>query len=205
MIELIGEFIKSIIFLLVLSALVHIISPDNTFKKFINFVMGLMLISALINPISVVTSRLGVGGNNYTDSFLWTQLTAKGASLSKEKDYYESKQVELVLSAHKNELEEKTRNILLSRFGLNEDEFSDLEINVCEDKNEKNFGSITDLSLTLLKEDEEEIMFKNIMLGNADSSLNQNENIADSLKNYFSDFYNLSDDNIYITVQKKKE
>ena len=64
--ELIKEFVVTLVTTLIFITAVEIIGPDNSMKKYLKFVMGLILISVIINPVikfltngeSIITSAI---------------------------------------------------------------------------------------------------------------------------------------------------
>ena len=49
--EYINNFVITLVATMIFMTAVEIISPDNSMKKYIKFVLGLILISVMINPI----------------------------------------------------------------------------------------------------------------------------------------------------------
>ena len=49
--ESISAFITTLVTTLILMTAVELIAPDNSIKKYINFVLGLILISVMLTPI----------------------------------------------------------------------------------------------------------------------------------------------------------
>ena len=49
--EYINNFVITLVATMIFMTAVDIISPDNSMKKYIKFVLGLILISVMINPI----------------------------------------------------------------------------------------------------------------------------------------------------------
>ena len=49
--EYLNNFIITLVATMIFMTSIEIIAPDNSMKKYIKFVLGLILISAMINPI----------------------------------------------------------------------------------------------------------------------------------------------------------
>ena len=47
----INDFIVTLVIMMIFITAVEIIAPDNSMKKYIKFVLGLILISVMLNPI----------------------------------------------------------------------------------------------------------------------------------------------------------
>lgn len=51
------EFLRNITYYLVFMAVVGVIGPSGTYKKYIALVMGIMLVGMMLDPISMIVSR----------------------------------------------------------------------------------------------------------------------------------------------------
>ena len=49
--EYIKNFIITLVMIMIFSTAVELISPDNSMKKYIRFILGLILVAAMLNPI----------------------------------------------------------------------------------------------------------------------------------------------------------
>ena len=54
--DYINNFVITLVATMIFMTAVEIISPDNSMKKYIKFVLGLILISVMINPIVIYNS-----------------------------------------------------------------------------------------------------------------------------------------------------
>ena len=50
--QVLNEYIRNIMYVVVLSAFVGIIIPDGVFRKYVEFVMGMLVIVAMVSPIA---------------------------------------------------------------------------------------------------------------------------------------------------------
>lgn len=111
--EYINNFVITLVATIIFMTAVEIISPDNSMKKYIKFVLGLILISVMINPIV----KFFTGGeqelvntiNNYESMFYEGTTNENEDSISKSQ-----------IESFKNNLNSNCDNLL-------KEEFSDKE------------------------------------------------------------------------------
>lgn len=199
MIQYIIAYIKDIAIFLVFMTFIEIILPDSKYKSYINLVLGLLLIFVMLQPINLILNKF--------DKSIDRQVMGIDVELNKniidnEKQFYEDKQKEIVLKNFNNEMK-KQINTLLDGLVI----VLDCNVNLYNDENQ--FANIESISLTIekLEEKEEKKRFIRIEPVTIDNSKQEETEIEEdytikNVKNIISNFYNLSVDNIYITVQK---
>lgn len=119
--EYINNFVITLVATMIFMTAVEIISPDNSMKKYIKFVLGLILISVMINPIV----KFFTGGEQELVN------TIKNY----ESIFYEDKTNETEESIGKSQIESFKNNLNSNCDNLLKEEFSekDFESNVeCE-------------------------------------------------------------------------
>lgn len=196
MINSFSSYIKEIAFFLIFMIFIEIILPQSKYRNYINLVLGLLLIFIMIKPVNVLLAKF----NTSIDSEIINKtIEIDKNAIEKEKQYYTEKQKELIFNNFNENLKKQLTSILNNYAYVNdvnfEIDYENLKIN----------DIYVDISYEQKAEKEKFIRIKPIIIN--DDTLKDEKNEEDekikNIKNIISDFYNLSVDNIHITVQKK--
>ncbi len=210
-------YIRDLAVFLIFTTFALAVIPDSKYKSYIKLTLGFVMIFLILQPIN---SFLGNSNerslNDIVDEFT-TRITIDGAYT--EKIQYDETQNELILETYKSSIKDQIKS-LVNKSG--DFSYIDSSISVCE--TEDNFGEILDIYIEVSDKPEAfsnitptakpfiriepvEINKKDIFSTKYDPDADKKDNgdyaELKNLKNLFSDFYNLSIDNIHITVQKK--
>lgn len=107
--ELINQYIISLVTTIIFITAVEIISPDNSTKKYINFTLGLILVAVLVTPIIKILTSGEVEIQRQIDRF-----TEKNNNRVSQEDYL--KQTEKRDEIFINNLNRNTEKILKDNF-----------------------------------------------------------------------------------------
>lgn len=209
MIILFGDWIRNIALFVIFSALIELLMPENHFRKYIHMILGLILMLILIRPI---TSIFWGKHNTFENLIEINQLEMDRQSILKQSSDIASKQEELIFETYKINLGEQIRKLIEKNTDLI---VNDITIIVNEDKKDKEYGVIQAVDMTVAKKEETNskvigiVPIKPIEINtnkkekqNKKEAVQENE-MEKNIKKLLINFYNLSSDNIYITVQKK--
>ena len=102
--EIINKYIVTLVATLVFMTAIELIAPDNSLKKYLKFVMGLILISVLLTPIikfftggeKMITNAI----EKYEREFDTTEVSS--GNLNEEEKDDESRKRAFVLNFNKN-------------------------------------------------------------------------------------------------------
>lgn len=119
--EEIKGFVITIVTMLILMTAIELISPDNNMKKYLRFVLGLILISVMLSPIVSIFSR---GEENISLQIQKYLDIKENESLEVSKNYSNNSE-----NVFKKNLEENCNRILNEKFTDNEF-FCDIECKV---------------------------------------------------------------------------
>lgn len=209
MIALFGEWIKNIALFVIFSALIEMLMPENHFRKYIHMILGFILMLILIRPI---TSIFFENKDIFKHLVEINQLEMERQSIAKRSRFIESKQEELILDTYKSNLGGQIKKLIESNTNFS---IGNVEVFINEDKNNHDYGMIQGVDLTLIenKESSSKITgiapIKPIEINTANSAkhskkeVHKEDELEKNIKNLLISFYNLSGDNIHITVQKK--
>jgi len=172
MLNQLSLYIKNIAVFLIFSTFIEIIMPNNRFKEYIRFVLGIILIVIMIEPINNIIADIS---KDLDINVMKLETELNKNIIKSENEFYTQKQNEIIKKEFKNSLENQIKAICQKYFIVE-------DINIILD--DSNF----------------EILEIYIYIDNK-NGIDEENNIL-MIKNSISDFYNLSVDNIHITVQR---
>lgn len=187
--EEIKGFVITLVTMLILMTAIEFIAPDNNMKKYLKFVLGLILISVMLSPIISLFSN---GEENISLQIQkYIELT-ENESVEVSKDYKISSE-----SAFKENLEQNC-NILLKEKFADKEFVSDIECKV--DMDNINY-SIDKVQVGVKNKDVSKIQ-KIIINSQEDSksvsSQEEKVNNEDEIISYLSEALNVSKDKIEV-------
>lgn len=209
MITLIGEWIRKIALFVIFSALIEILMPESHFRKYIHMILGFVLMLMLIRPITYIFFD---NKDIFINLVEINQLEMERQSIARQSSIIESKQEELILDTYKSNLGEQIEKLIESNTNV---DVGNIKLYVNEDKSDKSYGILQKVELTIIKNQEtgsttaeiEPIQPIKININHSDKEnkkqTRKEDELEKNIKNLLISFYNLSGDNIHITVQKK--
>ncbi|HHW66739.1 MAG: stage sporulation protein [Epulopiscium sp.] len=209
MITLIGEWIRKIALFVIFSALIEILMPESHFRKYIHMILGFVLMLMLIRPITYIFFD---NKDTFINLVEINQLEMERQSIARQSSIIESKQEELILDTYKSNLGEQIEKLIESNTNV---DVGNIKLYVNEDKSDKSYGILQKVELTIIKNQEtgsttaeiEPIQPIKINIDHSDKEnkkqTRKEDELEKNIKNLLISFYNLSGDNIHITVQKK--
>ncbi|NLK97522.1 stage III sporulation protein AF [Defluviitalea saccharophila] len=209
MIALFGEWIRNIALFVIFSALIEMLMPESHFRKYIHMILGFVLMLILIRPI---TSIFFDNKDTFKNFIEINQLEMERQSIVRQSSVLELKQEELILDTYKSNLGEQIKKLIENNTNVS---VSHVETYVNEDKTNKDYGVIQGVNLTIIKNKEPDskitaiVPIKPVEINTAHSKKqnkvegHEEDELEKNIKKLLINFYNLSGDNINITVQKK--
>lgn len=195
MMDGIYSWIKNIAFFLILILAVQNIVPDNKYKKYIKIFSGVILILIIISPITDMFGVTDKISKLYDKKVIEQQLEEMQGNLSG----MENEINDAAASQYNEYIKEQVADIVSGQ-GMYLDEFS------CETKDEEDEVTIVSMNLTVSREDksDEKIVIDKISIGTdktGDATGESDSTSLQNIKNSIADFYNISDDNINISIR----
>lgn len=184
--EVISQYIITLVTTIIFISAVEMIAPDNSTKKYIKFVLGLILVAVLITPIISIFTNGEVELKKQIEKF----TSSTNVQLSEE-DF--EKQKEKRDETFKNNLNKNTEKILKEEFN-NQNFNTDIDCNMNYENmtysiNEVNVG-VTKGGIKTIKE---------IKIGNDSTSVNSNsesvEN-AEEIRAFISETFKIPSEKI---------
>lgn len=194
MIQELSSYIRNIAVFMIFVSLVDLIIPNSNYKGYIHLVSGFVLILIMVEPIGFLFA-------NTRDPFQMS-IQANRDIIMREQEYYEERQRDIVLNTHRAQLENH-----LQRLVSNDSHYEFESGNIIVSNNIEDFGSIERIDLVVSEREYQQIRRPFIRIERIDITAQESvpEKTVElkNLKKVISDFYNLSEENIYITVQRR--
>lgn len=209
MITAFSNYIKNIAVCIIFSAFVEMLLPNNSFKKYVDIVLGFIIIIVALSPFK---DFIFEEGKSFEFEVFSKTSQIENYSLVNNKDIYESNQKDLIITNYKQQIEKQINELILKKLNLN---VKDINIEVDENFESDNFATIEKIEL-YIDENTTNIENENIIIKQVEKisiekdttdvyseNRNRNYDLEKNLESLISDFYKLNEDNIYIIVYKK--
>lgn len=183
--EFLRNWIINIVTLIIFIIIVETLVPSDKFKKYVKLVTGLVLMVIIINPIVTLINH------EYSlDQLAIKTFGSLGKNEISSSDNLGKVQSDQVISIYKQKLCENIKEKILEIGGINN---ADVNINIETDSNNKSFGSILSIDVTVYKSNSNT---ENIEVGAIDAK--SQEQLASQIKQKLSPIYNISQDKINV-------
>jgi len=203
MVEWIKTWVISICSAVIFITAVELILPDNKMDRYVKFVMGLILIAVIMNPIvKIFSNKLDMASfinkaNNYIDS--------KSVDTSIKR--YKQGDKENTLNTFKTNLENTTTKMLTEKFpdnGYSVKVDASYSSAISENANSSNIV-INDLKIDVKNKGVEKInkVDINTKTVSNDNKSGVSDKTAIDIKNYLNDELKVDKSNIYVSEDKK--
>ncbi len=181
------EYLQMIIWMLIFVIVVDMIFPDSAYRKYIKLILGCILVYTLVQPIIGFLGKSENGYDNYV-KYYQGYLDESDQAV----DYYnnqKAKQEEVLKSYY----EDGVKQIIESEFDV---KASYVDITYTD-------NTVSKIKVVVTERIGDDIEIGTIKIGDKSDTLNGNQEIIkNKIKTCLSDFYNVQDCNIHITVQK---
>ncbi|ASW42684.1 stage III sporulation protein AF [Clostridium isatidis] len=123
--ELIKDYVITLATMIILISAIELIAPDNSMKKYLKFVLGLILIAVMISPIiDIFSNSENIIVSNIAEYFELDKEDDKSIEVSSNKEYSSS-----TLEMFKENLEKNCNRLLNEKF-VNQDFESNIICNI---------------------------------------------------------------------------
>ncbi len=204
--ESIYNWIKSIVFFLVLISIINNLVGSSAYRKYINLISGMILIILVVNPILRIFD-IDKKIDYYFDK---NTFMADRQDINNDLIRIEQAQKESIIKEYKIEIKNNAA-ILLEKEGLY---ISSFNVEVNEEESGNSFGEIeqinlvaayTDIDESSLLEPIDKVEIDRVEIGSKkEDKENYKKELSETeinIKNLLSDFYNVDFDNINISIQ----
>lgn len=200
------EWVRNIVVFLILNTIIMNLLGNSNYKKYVSIVSGMILLLIVISPF---LNLLKLG--DILDYYLNANIYRTNMSEYKNKlIMMEEKQKEAVFNDLKNRLKDHVSE-LLKEEGLY---LYDFDVAINKDENSRNYGEIESMYITAGYVEEEGMPVQKIIIDKIRiPDIGKNSGPGDKniksilspeeirIKNKLSDFYNMEQDNINISIQ----
>lgn len=183
MMPFLKSWITSIVMLVIFVTVVEMMVPANKYKKYIDLVIGVLIMITIIKPVFGLLSF----GNKNIDSMF---NIAEGR-FTYDIDNIQKKQNELIIKLYKENLATQISEYIKNKYGLNVN-----AVNVSLN-NDSSIYTLKNISISIAgKESGKITQVKKVVLDS--SSMDQKDNVIQNIKKDISVVYNLPIKNISI-------
>ena len=199
------EWVRNIVIYLILNTIIMNLLGSSSYKKYISIVSGMILLLIVVSPFLKLLNMDGI-----LDYYLNSNIYQSDVSgFQKELSLMEDKQKDVVFAGFKDRIKEQVSDVLQDG-GLY---LYDVEVVFNQNTESSSFGEIESMKISAgYLEDEaipaHKINIEKIMISSntEDTEDEQSEQKLPSpeeihIKNRLSDFYNMKQDNINISIQ----
>ncbi len=199
------EWVRNIVIYLILNTIIMNLLGSSSYKKYISIVSGMILLLIVVSPFLKLLNMDGI-----LDYYLNSNIYQSDVSgFQKELSLMEDKQKDIVFAGFKDRIKEQVSDVLQDG-GLY---LYDVEVVFNQNTESSSFGEIESMKISAgYLEDEaipaHKINIEKIMISSntEDTEDEQSEQKLPSpeeihIKNRLSDFYNMKQDNINISIQ----
>lgn len=189
LIDWIKNWVVNICAAVIFITAVELIIPENKMDKYVKFVMGLILIAVIMNPIVKVLSGKGGGMSNYINKATnYVNSTSLNSGIEEQK----VSDREDTINVFKTNLENTCTKMLREKFPENNYEvIADVTYN-----SEDQEPSIDDLKIDVKSNGIQKI--QKVSIDTTDTENHSNDKTAVDIKNYLNDELKINKDSILV-------
>lgn len=197
LIEWIKNWVINICAAVIFITAVELIIPENKMDKYVKFVMGLILIAVIMNPIVKVLSSKGDMANYINRATNYVNSTSINSNIQQEK----ASDRDNTISEFKTNLQNTCAKMLKEKFPENNYEVT-ADVKYTSQEQEI---SIEDLKIDVKTSGVEKIRKVSIdaKISNTDDEIYSNDKTAVDIKNYLNDELKIDKNNIFVKEDNK--
>jgi len=162
MIEFLKSWVINIVFVVVLVSLIELLLPNSSIKRYVNVIIGMIIIIVILSPvISVINRNLDMNINVFNSFY---KLNAQSSRLLTQLDNAGDR--EIFINEYKRRLSESLRDYIKKEFSFD----SDVDLVINEDLSSQNFGMINHITIMLKKNEGNIIPVEKVEIGSKDEN-----------------------------------
>ncbi|WP_050356239.1 stage III sporulation protein AF [Gottschalkia purinilytica] len=213
MIDFLKDWIIDIVSLIIIITFLEIILPNGNMRKYIKTVIGLLIIIILITPLTKVFNK-----NIDIEREIFLNIDKYKSYRTEENQKFKESQNEQVMNIYKERIINELKELVLRETGYNVIAAS---VQVTEDENKEEYGSINRLELTISKKNQKMSnkigdtkininKVNNITIKTSTSnekklaSTDTSSDVVANVREVISNYYGISQDKILIHLEKDK-
>lgn len=142
MIELLKQWINSIVVVIIFAAFIDILIPGSSMKKYVKLVLGLIIMTVILQPVI----KLVKGDFSISTSSFQVQNRLDNIQLKKQTEYYDRKQADAITKAYKQNLENQIKQQIKGEL---KEGNADVSVDIVEDTQSSDYGQLKKITITL--------------------------------------------------------
>lgn len=193
----ISSWLKDIISLFILISIVGLVMPKGNMKRYVDFVVGLLIIFTIVNPfIKLIKEDFSL------DKEVMSHLDNQGIASNEDMIVKQEKQIEKL---YKDKLSEEIKKAIEGEFS-----YRVYSIDLKIDVSDENYGEIKSATISLLSDEDDEKereikveKIQPISIEDKNPKVVVSDDSYDDVKNLISKEFNIEFDKIYIYIKDK--
>lgn len=193
------SWLKDIVSLFIMISIIDLVMPKGNMKRFVDFVVGLLIIFTVINPFIKL-----VKGNFNWEMEVMKYIDTENISSNKELVIEQEKQVE---SLYKEKINDEIKNYIEDNSIYN---VYDIELEIYQTK--ENYGEIKSVNIILAKEEEENEdgkdikvePIKQVSIGDGSVKESKSNALFDDIRSLISKMLTIESDKITVNMKDKE-
>lgn len=194
--DFLKTWIQTIIIIIIFAAFIDILMPSTSVKKYVKFVLGLIIMTVILNPMLKLFDR----GFSISENSFKMQEKLDSIYVKKQAEYYSEKQSDIVTKVYKQNLEDQIKQLIKNDI---KDREVKVNVEVYEDTKSEDYGKIKKVDVELGKQTETVARVDKVKIGE-DAKENQNSKKPiykeEDLKNKISSIYGIDKGMIEINI-----
>ena len=207
MVDFLKEWIKNIVILIIFITMLELLLPNSSMKKYVNMIVGLLLIIVILNPLVVIVNK---------DIDIENEVFKTSVEMDKNAVYLthsnlEKTQENQMIQVYKKKIEQHIKERVLHNNPVG---IKSVYMEIDEDQTSDNFGNIQKLKIELLPDIKEKLDKENLqpvsqILVDIKSNKNNDiehkqidEHIVNQIREDMAEFYSINFKNVVINVKQ---
>ena len=188
-------WVKNIAIFYVMATLVQNLIPDNKYRRYVKLFLGIVMVILLVKPLGDI-----LGVNERYESILQDKNNeGMEAELKAELGMVDEERSRIIISEYSEKICSVIEEYVTSLGAY----YIDAQVEIDTDADSDSFGGIKSLTVNVSRGDAyrtDRINIDEIKIGDGEKDDMNDELLSVRIKNYLSDFYNLSKRNIYVNI-----
>jgi len=205
LVEFLKNWIINIVVTMIFVVFVEILMPNSSMRKYIDFVMGLLVMLVILSPLINVAA----GNFNMGSKILEVSGAINAMDVQMQLDKIKKGQEEGIVKTYKKKLEKQIEEQIM-RIGLAEN--ARAEVYIDDSYGTETFGTITAIRVTVMnggndsaEQAVQKVDIKVEITGDQQTTgevSSQDEQLKEKISGYLADLYTLSPENVEVIFKE---
>ncbi|MBF8982656.1 stage III sporulation protein AF [Lutibacter sp. B2] len=207
MFDFLKDWIKNIVILIIFITMLELLLPNSSMKKYVNMVVGLLLIIVILNPLVLIVNK----NIDIENEVFKTSVEIDKNAVVLTHSNLEKTQENQMIQVYKRKIEQHIKERVLHN---NPVDVKNVYMEIDEDQTSDNFGNIQNLKIELSpnvekKSDNENLQPVSQILVDIKSNKENDteheqidEQIVNQIREDMAEFYSINSKNVVINVKQ---